>query len=88
VAKVAGFGEPFRDREPGPGVPAIKDVVGRFGPAWETSKPTKLAQRRELIDPARQELVWVGLVTGVPDDAIAWRLEQPVERDRQLDDAQ
>ena len=28
----------------------------------------------------------VGLVAGVPDDPIAGRLEQPVERDRQLDD--
>ena len=48
----------------------------------------ELAQRAEALEPAGQQLVRVGLVAGVPDDPVARRLEQPVERDRQLDDAE
>src|SRR5512142_2371919 len=66
----------------------VEHVVRRFGPAWEPAQPPELAERRELIDPTGQQLVRVGLMTGVPDDAIAWRLQQPVERDGQLDDTE
>ena len=47
-----------------------------------------LAQRLEAIQPAGQQLVSVGLVPGVPDDPVARRFHQPVERQRDLDDAQ
>ena len=35
-----------------------------------------------------EELVGVGLVTGVPDDPVRRRVEEPVEGDRDLDDAE
>ena len=42
----------------------------------------------EALQPARQELVGVGLVAGVPDDAVRRAGEHPMERHRELDDAQ
>jgi hypothetical protein len=88
MAKITCLGEALGDREPGPGVSAIEDVVRRFRPAREPAHPTELTKRRELIAPTGQKLVRVRLVTCVPDDPIPRRLEQPVEGDRQLDDAE
>ena len=47
-----------------------------------------LAQRAEPLEAAGEQLVGVRLVPGVPDDPVARRLEQPVERERDLDDAE
>ena len=35
-----------------------------------------------------EQLVDVGLVTGIEDDGVSWRAEGPVQGDRQLDDAE
>ena len=47
-----------------------------------------LAQRIEVRTATGQHLVDVGLVTCVPDDGIVWGAENPMERDRQLNDSQ
>ena len=88
VADVAGGREALRDREAGPGVPAVHDVVGGLAPAREAADAVDLAQGVEPVEAAGEQLVRVGLVPRVPDDAVARRLEQPVERDRELDDAE
>ena len=88
VAQVAGFGEALRDRQPGPRVTAIEDVVGRLGPSREAADAIELSQRPEAVEPPGQELVRVGLVSRVPDDPIARRFEQAVQGDGQLDDAE
>ncbi len=66
VAKVTGFGQPFGDRKSRPGMPAIEDVVRRFGAAREAAHPAELPEGRELLEPAGQQLVRIRLVTGVP----------------------
>ncbi len=88
VAQVARLGQPLGDRQAGPGVSAIEHVVRRLGPSREPADAVELAQRAEALQPAGQQLVRVGLVAGVPHDPVARRLEQPVQRDRQLDDAE
>ena len=88
VAQVAGLRQALGDRQAGPGVTAVEDVVGRLRPAREAADAVELAQGSEPLEAAGQELVRVGLVTGVPDDPIARRLEQPVQGDGQLDDAE
>ena len=88
VAQVARLGEALGDRQAGPGVAAVEHVVRRLGASREAADAVELAQRPEPLEPAGQQLVRVGLVAGVPDDPVARRLEQPVERDRQLDDAE
>ncbi len=67
---------------------AIEHVVRRFAPAREATDPVERAERRKSRQTAGQELVRVGLVTRVPDDPVARRLEQPMEGDRELDHAQ
>jgi hypothetical protein len=47
-----------------------------------------LLQRAELRDAAGQQLVHVRLVAGVEDDAVLGRVEDPVDRDGELDHAQ
>ena len=88
VAQVAGLGQALGDRQAGPGVAAVEHVVRRLGAPREAADAVELAQRAEPVEAAGQELVRVGLVAGVPDDPVARRLEQPMERDRQLDDAE
>ncbi len=88
VADVARLGEPFGDRQPGPGMAAVEDVVGRLRATREAADAVELAKRPEPLESAGQELVRVGLVAGVPDDLVARRLHEPVERQRELDDAE
>ena len=47
-----------------------------------------LAEGLEAGGPARDQLVDVGLVAGVPDDRVARAVEHAVQRQRELDDAQ
>jgi hypothetical protein len=54
----------------------------------EAADAAELAERPEPLVAAGQELVRIGLVAGVPDDPVAGRFEQPVEGDRELDDAE
>jgi RND family efflux transporter MFP subunit len=46
-----------------------------------------LAQPRHALAPAGQDLVRVGLVADVPDDAVERRVEDVVQRDREFDQA-
>ena len=88
VAKVAGGRQALADRQAGPRVAAVEDVVLRLAAPREAADAADLAERPEPLEPAGQELVRVGLVAGVPDDPVAGRFEQPVQGDRQLDDAE
>ncbi len=72
----------------GGGVRVLDQVVLGLGPARVAGQPALAPQRAELRDPAGQQLVHVGLVTGVEDDLVLRRVEDPVDRDRELDDAQ
>ena len=87
VTKVACLGQPLGDGQPGPRMATVEHVVRRFGPPREATHAIELAERREPVEAAGQELVGVRLMAGVPHDAIARRLEQSVQGDGQLDDA-
>ena len=73
---------------PVPACPPSKTSCGDSDAAREAADAIELAQRPEPLEAAGQQLVRVGLVTRVPDDPVARRLEQAVERDRQLDHAE
>ena len=88
MADVARFREAFGDGQAGAGVAAIEDIVCGFTAAREPPDAVELTERPEALQAASQELVRVGLVARVPHDPVTGRLEQPVERDRQLHDAQ
>lgn len=88
VALVAGSGQPLPDREARARVSAVEHVVGRLAPAWEAADAAELAKRPEALVAAGEELVGIGLVTRIPDDPVPGGVEQPMERDRELHDAQ
>ena len=88
MAQVARLGEALGDRQPRPGVPAIEHVVRRFAPPREAADAVERAQCPEPCQASGEQLVRVGLVAGVPHDPVARRLQQPVQRDRQLHDAE
>ncbi len=88
VTQVASLREALGDRQPGPGVPAIEHVVWRLGATREAADTIERTEGPELVQPTCQQLMRIGLVTGVPHDPVARRLEQSMQGDRQLDDTE
>ena len=76
--------EPDRVADRGRGVAGAHDVVLGLEHRAERRQPAVLADRVEAIAPAREHLVRIGLVADVPEDLVAGRVEQAVERHRQL----
>ena len=60
------------------------DVVLGLVDRAERRQALVLADRRELVAAAGQDLVRIGLVADVPEDLVARRVEQRVQRDRDL----
>jgi hypothetical protein len=70
------------------GVAVLDPVVVRLGPARVAREPARLAELGEGVAPAGDQLVYVRLVAGVPQHDVAGRVEDPVQRQRQLDHAE
>ena len=51
-------------------------------------RPLPMPQRADAVAAAGEDLVRIGLMADVPDDAVARRVEQVVQRDGQLDHAE
>ena len=60
------------------------DVVLGLGDRAERREAAVLADRVEPLAAAGEDLVRVGLVADVPEDLVAGRVEQAVQRDREL----
>ena len=78
--------EAGRDR--GRGVRRAERVVFALGALGEAGEAAAHAQRADAVAPPGENLVRIGLMADVPDDAVARRVEQVVQRDGQLDDAE
>ena len=63
----------------------LDQVVVGLGPVRVSREASALAQACEASRPAGDELVHIGLVPGVPDDAVRGGLEHPVQGERELD---
>ena len=63
-------------------------VIGALGTLWEPGQAFKLSHAAHAIAPASQNLVWIGLVPDVPDNAIVRRVEHVVKCHGQLHYAQ
>ena len=75
---------PDRVADRGRGVAGAHDVVLGLRDRAERREAAVLADRRELVAAAGEDLVRVGLVADVPEDLVLRRVEQRVQRDRQL----
>ena len=60
-------------------------IVFALGALGETRQPAALAERADAVAAAGEDLVRIGLVTDVPDEPITRRIEDIMQRHRQLD---
>ena len=88
AAEVAGDGEAVGVAEDRRGMRVLDEVVGALGARGIARQAARLAQRGEAGPPPGDDLVHVRLVAGVPEQDVAWRVEDPVQRQRQLDDTE
>ena len=72
----------------GRGMRGAEGVVARLGAAREARDAVDHAQARHRLAPSGEDLVRVGLVPDVPDDAVLGRVEHVVQRDGELDRAE
>ena len=84
AAQPHGLLEAHRVADRGRRVPGAHDVVLALGDRAERREALVLADRRELVAPAGEDLVRVRLVADVPEDLVARRVHQRVQRDGQL----
>ena len=73
-----------RRRDRGRRVRGAEGVVLAFVAARKAADAAELAQRAHAVAPAGEDLVRIGLVADVPDQAVVRRVEHVVQRDRQL----
>ena len=71
----------------GGGVRVLDDVVLALGPARVARQAAGAAEAGEVLPPGEQ-LVHVGLVTGVEDERVVRGVEHAVQRERELDHAE
>ena len=65
-----------------------KWVIFAFGPLGEAGKPAAHPQRANAVASAGQDLVRIGLMADIPDQAVRRRVEHVVEGDGELDHPQ
>ncbi len=82
--EAARLGHPRRRGDGGPAVSHVEGVVEALLPFRETADPALLAKRVEAPLPAGDDLVGVGLMPHVPDEAVPRRVEDVVEGERQF----
>ena len=92
VVLAAGKVARGRHAEPGGnrrrGMRRAEGVVFALRALGEAGKAVPLPERADAVAPPGQDLVRIGLVADVPDQPVARRVEDVVERDGQLDDAE
>src|ERR671932_144504 len=88
TAQVTPRGDAQRRRDRGAGVPGAEGVVVALRALEEAGEAPLLAEGLHARAPPREELVRVALVAEVPHQPIPRRVEDVVQRDRELDDAE
>ena len=63
-------------------------VVFALGALGEAGQAAALAQRADAVAPAGEDLVRIGLMADVPDQPVARGVEDVMQRDGELDDAE
>ncbi len=84
---LVGLGQSVGPAEDGGGVRVLDDVVLGLGLRGVAGEAALHLQAGEVL-PAGEQLVDVGLVTGVPEDLVPWGFEHPVQSDGELHHAE
>ncbi len=85
ISGLEGRGEPMGIAQNGRRVGVLDPVVLRLAAVRVTGKAAAFAQFGKAACPASEDLVDVRLVTGVPEDEVMGRPEDPMQRNRELD---
>ncbi len=85
---VAGQGHAEGGRDRGRAVAGLEDVVAALLDLRKAADPLVLAQGGELVAATGEDLVGVGLVADIPDQLVLWGIEDVMQGDGQLDDAE
>ena len=89
AAQVAGGGHAQGGRESGAGVAGAERIVRALGPVEKTARPAGLAELAEkLTAPAGEQFVDIALMGDVEDKLVLGRIEDAMQRQRELDDTQ
>ena len=88
AAKVARHGKAQRGGDRGGGMGGAEGVIGAFRPLGKARQARFLAQGADTIAPPGQDLVRIALMSDVPDDLVARRVEDGVQRYGQFDNAE
>ena len=83
--EVARDGHAVRCGDARAGVTRAEDVVLRLAAREEAADAAELPQRVEALAAPGEDLVHVRLMAGVPDELVARRIEDAVQRDGELD---
>ena len=75
-------------RNRGRGVRGAERIVVALGALGEAGQAAAGAQRADAVAASGQDLVRIGLVADVPDQAVARRIEDVMDRGRQFDHAE
>ena len=81
-----GHAEPGRNRRRR--VSSAERIVFAFRALGEAREPAALAQRADAVAAPGEDLVRIRLVADVPDQPVAWRVEDLMQRDGKFDDAE
>ena len=65
-----------------------ESIIGALSQAWEWCRTLRCSNRQHGFATTGQNLVWVGLVTHVPDKAVFRGIEAVVQCDGQFDHAE
>jgi hypothetical protein len=88
AAELAGHREAKARRDRGRGMRRSERVILAFRALGEPAQAPAGAQRPDAVAPAGEDLVRIALVPDVPDQLVARRVEDRVDRHRELDDAE
>ena len=88
AAQIGGHLEAQRRRDRGRAMRRAEGVKGALGAFGEARQPALLPQGADAVAPPGQDLVGIALVAHVPDQLVAWRVEDRMDRHRQFDHAQ
>jgi hypothetical protein len=88
ATQLVGLGQPVGVGQRGRGVRVLDHVVVGLGPARVPGQAVLLPQPGEPGSAPGDDLVHVRLVAGVPQDPVVRRVEDPVQRQRELDGAE
>ena len=88
VRLLGGDGHAQRRAERGAGMTDAKGIVGAFVPLGETSDTAFAPQGFHPGSTAGQNLVRIGLMAHIPDQAILWRVKHIMQSDGQFHGAQ